>query len=366
MACSISLLPLISDVKNQGILEKLGQIAAAGEVRASYSSFDLQALANVTVQEAIRFVKKAEASKLTRYVLISDAIVEAAGNALGPVGWVKEYVAPSTNIVSLAIHPKAKRIVDIDRVIPQDCPVSLLVSVIRALAGKLLYLSRPLEKREVGTVDCRVIRRDAEWGSYFRLRHDVYSVMGYLEPEVVECSSMMELDSCDANSLHFGAFAALDAREVLVGTARIVTNRPPNEKLSERLQQLTKNDPVMRAWLNYELPLQLPVFQSQPAANPVLTEILSRDLVCGELSRVIVCPEYRGAGISTQLVDHAIERGRQTGIERLFLECLKIHVPFYERMGFRIVPGMVGQVLGVQRTMGVMEYDFTARPSKPR
>jgi len=90
-----------------------------------------------------------------------------------------------------------------------------------------------------------------------------------------------------------------------------------------------------------------------------MTEILKKDQVCGELSRVIVDLEYRGNGISRRLVDLAVQTAARAGVNRLFLECLPSHEQIYERHGFRKLDGIKGTVIDVRRTMIAMELNPT-------
>ncbi len=348
----------------------LSEVVHSSEIAQAVGSCKFKIIACTSSDEVIgHFERQEAADEGNRFILISDAITETLGDSprqsAKPLEWVKEHVAPSSWGVSVAVESDSQRIVDIDRVIAPDSPRLEWIQVLGQMSAKLLYLSRPSQRPSNSDITCRTITGQGEFHAYFRLRHSVYSVMGYLEREVETCTSQLEIDSSDPHAMHFGAFAAGRTGEMLVGTARMVTNRPAVPALVKSLAQMSAGDPIIRKRLANELPLQLPVFQSQ-RMNPVLTEILSQDVVCGELSRVIVGSQHRGSGISTLLVDHTIERARHQGVQRMFLECLPCHVPFYERMGFRVVPGLTGQVLGVQRTMGVMELDFSARPKRPR
>ncbi len=50
---------------------------------------------------------------------------------------------------------------------------------------------------------------------------------------------------------------------------------------------------------------------------------------------VMVDPEYRGQGIGTRLVEHAVEEAQKNGFIKIFLTAIPGSEPFYERMGFR-------------------------------
>jgi GNAT superfamily N-acetyltransferase len=61
----------------------------------------------------------------------------------------------------------------------------------------------------------------------------------------------------------------------------------------------------------------------------------------GELKRMFVRPQFRGAGLAKRLVDHLAEHAREHGVTLLRLET-GIHqraaIGLYERMGFRLNP----------------------------
>jgi hypothetical protein len=50
-----------------------------------------------------------------------------------------------------------------------------------------------------------------------------------------------------------------------------------------------------------------------------------------------------------------LERAVGRGVTRIFLECLKIHEPLYEKHGFRQMSGFEASVIDVKRTMIAME-----------
>jgi putative acetyltransferase len=57
-----------------------------------------------------------------------------------------------------------------------------------------------------------------------------------------------------------------------------------------------------------------------------------------ELSKLAVAPEYRGTGTGRKLVAAVIEKARQLGAQRLYLETNRVLIParkLYESFGFR-------------------------------
>ena len=69
-----------------------------------------------------------------------------------------------------------------------------------------------------------------------------------------------------------------------------------------------------------------------------------------ELSRVIVAPEWRGCGLSRDLIKLVIDTADRMNVERVLLECLEIHKAMYEGVGFTIL-GQRGEVMGIGKTM---------------
>jgi GNAT superfamily N-acetyltransferase len=59
------------------------------------------------------------------------------------------------------------------------------------------------------------------------------------------------------------------------------------------------------------------------------------------LGSVLVAPSYRGRGIGSQLVQQAFEMVRERGLSWMLLLCLDMRVSFYERLGWRALPGPV-------------------------
>jgi predicted GNAT family N-acyltransferase len=114
-------------------------------------------------------------------------------------------------------------------------------------------------------------------------------------------------------------------------------------------------DPVARKRLDTPYLLALPIFQSHRAMNRTISEIYASNQICGELSRVIVAPEFRGLRISSRLIEESLRASRNRGVQWLFLECLPIHERLYEQHGFRRISGVEGRVVGVGRTMITME-----------
>ena len=235
--------------------------------------------------------------------------------------------------------------------------------------GRLAYIGTPVRcsTASLNSISVRPLRKDneGEFTEYFRLRHRVYSFMGYLNRDVEECRSKLEINEADVRSIHLGAFFLRGARATLAGCARVVVNSEVDWGLQKMFERIAGTDPVAKERLREAYPLGLPIFQSHEVLNKTMTVVLrSRERV-GELSRVIVDREFRGMGISKKLVAYALARAADQDLRRIFLECLSIHRGLYEGLGFRCIPGVEGTVVDVNRTMIAMELQIKAAKKLP-
>ena len=260
---------------------------------------------------------------------------------------------------TIAIMPRPTRMLDIDRTVGSDCGNECMAQALRMVVSRLEYLSSPAElpKGKSFSVTVRPLRttNQRELQSYFSLRHQVYSIMGYLDEEVENSRSKLEVNEADLHAIHLGAFCRNGAQEVLAGTARVVTNGSVDHALYATIKQLVDDDPVARERLETPYLLGLPIFQSHSPMNGILREVLTTNQRYGELSRVIVAPQYRGQGIANRLIEAALRKSIVSGTRRLFLECLAVHTSLYAKHGFDCISGVKGQVVDVGRTMVAME-----------
>jgi len=256
---------------------------------------------------------------------------------------------------TVAILQSSGRVMDIDRTIRSDVGRDELTRVMVLLIGRLEYLTAPKCGRQVDPDDIviRQLRSDNEtqFREYFKLRHRVYSRMGYLDAAVENSPSGLEMTEVDVRSIHFGAFY----HEALIGSARVVTNDNADDTLIDLFESIASQDPVARQHLRKAYQFVLPIFESHRGMTGPMIEIIEAGQKCGELSRVIVDRAYRGKGISGQLIEVAKERAVRRGLQRVFLECLKVHEPLYQKHGFKCIDGIEGKVIDVERTMIAME-----------
>jgi predicted GNAT family N-acyltransferase len=241
------------------------------------------------------------------------------------------------------------------------------------VASRLVYLMRPAPRSFPNPIRVRRINDELELVEYYRLRHRVYEMMGYISNQKECVPSRMEIDGCDPTSLHLGAYEQLNGYCALAGTARVVFMNGDDSLSTVNgfrwTNHLLENDPRLKVLVQREqLPNGLPVFQSQNL-NEHLHEAIRDRLHCAELSRVIVHPDYRGAQLSTKLVEHAISEAQQNKVDRLYLECLDVHESLYAKHGFQTIPNTRGLVVGVGRNMIAMVRDTRGEANqkpKPR
>ncbi len=345
----------------------LNDCRASGELDTWLPNFATE-LESITAESEAEFQQRAF-SRLKEHfsqgphvaaVLLSDMLTGRLGDtpkAWAPTSFAKECQDHFQRqlYATIAVMPAPHKVLDIDRAIGRHPDAKELHRVLELAGGRLSYLVKP-ERKLPRRVDVRIIAtRQSELKKYFELRHQIYRPMGYLSRAVEDCASKMDMDWCDKKAIHCGAFVRMDDREHLVGTARVVTSAPVTAENEYLFHELAGKDLALRRELARPLQLGLPIFESQPTSNRLLSEILDNDEPCGELSRVTVAPAFRGGGISERLIEFAIAQARRCELRRMFLECLDIHERLYAKKGFVRVPEMRGKVVGVDRTMIVMQ-----------
>jgi len=292
-------------------------------------------------------------------ILIADWLTRSPGYGEDNT-FAKECEAEFANELfgTIAIMLNPHRMPDIDRTIPPDSTGVLVGNTLKLVVDRLHYLAAPAISPRIDSQSITVrplrVGNVMEFRSYFLLRKRVYTVMGYLDEEV-EDGPRLEVNEADVHSIHIGAFYRDGARDLLVGTARVVATSEADEALQAFLERVVDRDPVARQRLDRAYWLGLPIFQSHKGMNPAIQEACLRNQICGELSRVIVAPEFRGLGISTRLIEEAVVRSINRGIQRLFLECLPIHEQLYAHHGFQRICGVEGRIVDVGRTVIAME-----------
>lgn len=289
-------------------------------------------------------------------IVVSDILVD--GGKLATDARVTLGDNLNAALATLAIADSVARATDVDRVIPPTAGRDELREMLELLSARLRYIGPPKKHRQRRELRVRRIKDEFELSRYFRLRHDVYRAMGYLNERKEQVRSRLEIDGCDGNAIHLAAFERRDGFEILVGTARVLLSESSESSAAIWARQLLRSDPELEALVHNEaLPLTLPVFHSQPL-NHHLYEANRRGFLCAEISRVTVAYEYRGLGLSRLLLEHAIDEARQAQVHRLYLECLRLHESLYAKFGFRTLPDTGGEVIGFGRSMIAMVLEL--------
>jgi N-acetylglutamate synthase-like GNAT family acetyltransferase len=348
----------------------LVELVSSGKFEQLAPDFKLDLVRCDTQEEALaRLRQYAAVAANPSVILLSDALAESVGDVSAVESWIPSYWAKEvgdalgTRGVKIAIMDEPRRVVDIDRAIGRTAKAAQLQETLKLAADKLAYMSRPEKRAESPAFEVRLIRRQHELLDYFRLRHRIYKIMGYLRQDIEDAPSQMEMDWCDSIALHCGAYdRRKNGREILAGTARIVvaSSGGPQKhaellaKYKQWVMNLATSDPVLDSAIDQTLGLELPIFHSQNLGR-ILKQAVEKNETYGELSRVVVAEEYRGGGLSRKLVEFAMKEAARAGVNRLFLECLELHEELYAQFGFRRMEGAKASVISVNKTMIAME-----------
>ena len=204
-----------------------------------------------------------------------------------------------------------------------------------ALKKRVLKLSiaRRFQIRELEGKD--------DFRAYFALRYKTWKGLGYLLPEHDCAKSQWELDYLDRDSVPIGAF--LDDGE-LVGCTRLVSQfgRESDdidliEELIEEVDSQQLRDSFSRRMFLHQ---SFDVLEAFEDFHEFYRPIARNEVKTAEVSRVIVNPDYRKQGLGEGIVDSAVALARSRSFEILFLACHEKHESFYERCGFRRIPGI--------------------------
>jgi predicted GNAT family N-acyltransferase len=356
---------------SQHIIGLLNQLVTSGAMEDAIPQYQFHVASFQTPNKAFETLRKhhpgdEEYAAILLFDISSESLNQRGGaHSIGELDWQEEHREQlKANCATIAIMKYPKRLKDIDRAIPASADSALLLDSLKLVTERLTYTRRPQKQNIAELPDLQLIRKQIDLLEYFKLRHRIYRIMGYLDEDIETTRSQMEIDWCDKNSLHIGAYMMRDGtRGSLVGCARVVvatradiTRRPDQLAKNDRLvTDLASSDPVLCQVLSRGiLPLQLPIFHSQRLFG-TFKDALQRGDVCAELSRVIVTETYRGSGLSRRLVDYALSEAAKLGVNRVFLECLDIHQNLYEKTGFKRINAASARVIGVNQTMVGME-----------
>jgi predicted GNAT family N-acyltransferase len=312
------------------------------------------------LQAAEAAIQQYYAAGLNGVILISDSLVDEDRPAEVALALIDQFASKPCGLIGMT--ESGSRVAEIDRVVKSGGSAASLRQAIEMVAARLHYISPPSPAERKLKFTIRRISGEFELKKYFQLRHQIYSIMGYLDERKEGAPSRMDIDASDATALHFGAFYRSKGYETLVGTFRIVLTDQSTSAFADWTRVLLDSDPQLRSLVQDELSiftLRLPIFHSQQL-DEQLQRSIEGNLLCAELSRVIVAHDYRGLGLSRLLVEQAKQEALQQRVHTFYLECLRIHEPMYSKHGFKTIQGKRGRVQGVNRTMIPMELEFAA------
>ncbi len=290
-------------------------------------------------------------------ILISDGLVQAASPKPELTSAGKDLFDHFGRrpYATIAIGTFEGTATDVDQTLRPPVSESSLLESISLCQRRLAYLQKPPSHPAPAIPDIRPIKYEHEMRAYLSLRYQVYNAMCYLEPIIRQAPSAMELDWFDTRSLHLGAFLKEDGFERLIGTARLITTEPTSQEQRDLIFDVAQTDPILESAVeNGAIQALLPVFQSQKLAR-LVQRSTDEDLLVGEISRVIVDAPYRGMDLSVSLTKAAADAAKARKVSDVLLECLPIHARVYRKASFERVPGLRGNVYGINRTMIVMQ-----------
>jgi predicted GNAT family N-acyltransferase len=177
--------------------------------------------------------------------------------------------------------------------------------------------------------DIRILAVEEELIESYRLRHEVYGALGYLRGSN---PSGLEIDEFDGSSIPFGAFDP--ASGVMIGTLRLVTTEPqPRYDGLIRCILASLDDAVLAEQALGSRRRALPSMISDDVERQIAGFNTGR-FVVGELSRTIVHPDFRGAGVSRGLMEVGLAHAARASPAVLVGSCLPDLVPMYARYGY--------------------------------
>jgi predicted GNAT family N-acyltransferase len=182
----------------------------------------------------------------------------------------------------------------------------------------------------------RAVTSADELRAAFALRYAVYSREGWIAPRYDSAATRLELDGCDATSLHLGLFMPPPGRG-LVGYVRLITaqRQPAGEALTRAVVE-TAGDAILHHAHAATYPEGLPVFASFPL-SAFRGELRERGWSHVELSRLVVREEFRGRGLGARLVRGALAVAAMRRTSVVLAGCGLGRVPMFQRLGFELL-----------------------------
>jgi len=181
--------------------------------------------------------------------------------------------------------------------------------------------------------EIRALDSAAELYASYRLRYDIYGALGYIQ-HANDCK--LEIDAYDPCSIPFGAFDPASGE--MIGTLRLITIEPqPDYQDLVRSILVEVDRPQLTESVLGPRPHSLPSIVSNEIDLQIDVFNTERFPV-HELSRTIVRPGHRGAGISRGLMEYGLAHAMQAAPAVLVGGCLPVHLPMYAKYGYLKLP----------------------------
>lgn len=198
-----------------------------------------------------------------------------------------------------------------------------------------------LKMRLTSKVTIRELNTQDDFIQYFAFRYKVWHDMGYL-PSQFDCPEVgLELNYTDRTAYPIGAFTPSGK---LIGCSRLVFplgHDSHHLPLISALVAAQHND-KLTASFDYPRMMTHPfdILESMTGFRSYFSKLVRDNVSYAEVSRVIVDPEYRAEGLGEVLVDSLLSLARRYKVGRSFLACNGNLQTFYERSGFKVLPGL--------------------------
>ncbi len=390
---------VIPVTKSDSVASKLREILS--ELRLEYPLCDTNETMRLVVDTVCsedellgRIVEIFSRSGADTIIAVGDAFVDddPSGNPratelthrLRALTVQEEYVRAGDlcGVIGL-VHSRPSRTRDVDAVVADGESRSLEAALCRT--GNGLWLkskhspSQPADNDEDNrrAIQIHVVENEHQMQDYLSLRHRVYNWLGYLDDDLGNAKSAVDIDPFDKTSIHF---AATDVRSGdVIGTMRLVMSSVPRMLHESTIgnpynvwktqKQWCENiarrsiDSVIRERLRSNLCLPLPILQNSNFGDR-WPEFLSENKVAagGEISRLVVSPRYQGLGISSLLLRAGIATACDLKKDFVLLECIPAHALMYSKAGFTALTGHHCRAQGLDQVAVGMRLDLTDSP----
>jgi GNAT superfamily N-acetyltransferase len=301
-------------------------------------------------------------------VLISDALLTKSPAGLGFTS-IAEVVSQAffMNQIAIAMVSLSNEASIPGAIVGQIAPESFdpaRLTETLAQAALRVHLLSPhsnaasgVPPRESGRFHFRLLEKPEQLLRSLELRFGLYGVLGLLSNEVRSANLGVELDFHDGMALHFGAID--QATGEIAASVRLVIPHQPWGVTGSVSPELRDAFRTQQSWFRRiaeTLPapaLQKKLLESGVGALPLLQNAqldtkwqnaINEGLNGVEISRVVVNPHYRDAGLSRALVQLAIANAYELGRRSIFAACFPSHVPMYSAYGFSDIEGRAARL----------------------